>query len=44
VITDDSGSRMFVCSDTEFCSSRRDAGHVGRLSPVGGAQIQETVQ
>ena len=34
VITDDAGSRMFVCSDTDFCTARQDAGHKGRLSPV----------
>ena len=33
VITDDRGGRMFVCSDTDFCESRRSAGHRGRLSP-----------
>ena len=27
VITDDAGSRMFVCSDTDFCEDRRAAGH-----------------
>ena len=32
VIMDDQGGRMFVCSDTDFCSTRRDAGHLGRLS------------
>ncbi|WP_417807327.1 alpha-D-ribose 1-methylphosphonate 5-phosphate C-P-lyase PhnJ [Thioclava sp.] len=32
VITDDAGGRMFVCSDTDFCEARRDAGHRGRLS------------
>ena len=38
VITDDAGSRMFVCSDTDFCRSRRAAGHIGRLgTPVGDA-------
>jgi alpha-D-ribose 1-methylphosphonate 5-phosphate C-P lyase len=31
VILDDAGSRMFVCSDTDYCRSRREAGHVGRL-------------
>ena len=31
VITDDQGGRMFVCSDTDFCQSRRASGHVGRL-------------
>ena len=33
VITDDRGGRIFVCSDTDFCESRRSAGHRGRLSP-----------
>lgn len=32
VITDDRGSRMFVCSDTDFCNSRQAQGHRGRLS------------
>ncbi|MBT8154008.1 alpha-D-ribose 1-methylphosphonate 5-phosphate C-P-lyase PhnJ [Epibacterium ulvae] len=31
VILDDQGNRMFVCSDTDYCRSRRAAGHVGRL-------------
>jgi len=31
VITDDAGGRMFVCSDTDYCGSRRAAGHVGTL-------------
>jgi len=26
VITDDAGGRMFVCSDTDYCAGRRDAG------------------
>lgn len=29
VIMDDDGRRMFVCSDTDFCRERREAGHVG---------------
>ncbi|MBZ4023135.1 carbon-phosphorus lyase [Rhodobacter sp. TJ_12] len=33
VIVDDAGGRMFCCSDTDFCASRRDAGHIGRLAP-----------
>ena len=32
VIMDDQGGRMFVCSDTDFCSTRRGAGHLGRLN------------
>ncbi|MGC1487600.1 MAG: alpha-D-ribose 1-methylphosphonate 5-phosphate C-P-lyase PhnJ [Albidovulum sp.] len=35
VITDDAGGRMFVCSDTDFCSGRRADGHSGRLAPEG---------
>ncbi|KZK83975.1 Alpha-D-ribose 1-methylphosphonate 5-phosphate C-P lyase [Pseudovibrio sp. W64] len=31
VILDDDGNRMFVCSDSDFCEERRDAGHVGHL-------------
>ncbi|WP_236615079.1 alpha-D-ribose 1-methylphosphonate 5-phosphate C-P-lyase PhnJ [Desulfovibrio sp. X2] len=33
IILDDAGGRMFVCSDSDFCRSRREAGHVG---PMGG--------
>ena len=25
VVTDDRGTRMFVCSDTDYCAERRDA-------------------
>ena len=32
VITDDKGGRMFVCSDTDYCRSRREAGHAGALA------------
>jgi alpha-D-ribose 1-methylphosphonate 5-phosphate C-P lyase len=32
VITDDAGGRMFVCSDTDFCASRRAKGLTGRLT------------
>jgi alpha-D-ribose 1-methylphosphonate 5-phosphate C-P lyase len=31
VIMDDEGTRMFVCSDTDYCESRRAAGHLGAL-------------
>ncbi len=37
VITDDAGGRMFVCSDTDFCRARRDAGHVGVRGVPGEA-------
>ena len=30
VIMDDQGTRMFVCSDTDYCRARRDAGHTGK--------------
>ena len=30
VIIDDQGGRMFVCSDTDFCETRRQEGHVGK--------------
>jgi alpha-D-ribose 1-methylphosphonate 5-phosphate C-P lyase len=29
VVMDDRGRRMFVCSDTDHCATRREAGHVG---------------
>jgi alpha-D-ribose 1-methylphosphonate 5-phosphate C-P lyase len=29
VVTDDAGTRMFVCSDTDYCGARREAGHEG---------------
>jgi alpha-D-ribose 1-methylphosphonate 5-phosphate C-P lyase len=29
IILDDAGRRMFVCSDTEYCSTRQAAGHKG---------------
>jgi alpha-D-ribose 1-methylphosphonate 5-phosphate C-P lyase len=35
VIVDDAGGRMFVCSDTDYCETRRGAGHRGRLAATG---------
>lgn len=32
VILDDKGKRMFVCSDTDYCGSRREASHTGAAS------------
>ena len=29
VVIDDRGRRLFVCSDTDYCTERRAAGHVG---------------
>ena len=39
VILDDHGGRMFVCSDTDYCEQRRNAGHVGASASLseGGA-------
>ena len=31
-ILDDKGGRMFVCSDTDHCSTRQDEGHRGEMS------------
>jgi alpha-D-ribose 1-methylphosphonate 5-phosphate C-P lyase len=39
VIMDDEGTRMFVCSDTDWCRERRAAGHVG----TAGAPYEEDV-
>ena len=33
VVLDDRGGRMFVCSDTDHCSSRQDDGHRGDMAP-----------
>ncbi|WP_377193291.1 alpha-D-ribose 1-methylphosphonate 5-phosphate C-P-lyase PhnJ [Ruegeria meonggei] len=37
VIMDDAGNRMFVCSDTDYCRSRRAAGQLGRLAEENAA-------
>ena len=34
MIVDDAGSRLFVCSDSDYCSDRRAAGHVGTQQAV----------
>jgi alpha-D-ribose 1-methylphosphonate 5-phosphate C-P lyase len=36
VILDDRGGRMFVCSDTDHCETRRADGYVGSASPLAG--------
>jgi alpha-D-ribose 1-methylphosphonate 5-phosphate C-P lyase len=33
VVVDDRGSRMFVCSDSDYCADRRAAGHEGDGRP-----------
>jgi alpha-D-ribose 1-methylphosphonate 5-phosphate C-P lyase len=42
VVLDDSGGRMFVCSDTDHCEERRAAGHVGELAPTTALQAEGT--
>jgi len=39
VVLDDRGGRMFVCSDSHHCATRREAGHRGPLAghPLTGA-------
>jgi len=34
MIVDDAGSRLFVCSDSDYCAQRRDAGHAGAQQAV----------
>ncbi len=34
MIVDDAGGRLFVCSDSDFCSERREAGHIGSQQAV----------
>ncbi len=34
MIVDDQGSRLFVCSDSDYCAERRDSGHTGSQQPV----------
>lgn len=34
MIVDDDGKRLFVCSDSDFCSDRRDVGHAGSQEAV----------
>ncbi len=35
VIIDDAGGRMFVCSDTDYCETRRANGHTGEMLAKG---------
>jgi len=41
VVTDDAGGRMFVCSDTDYCRGRREAGHRGTLAGHAVQRIAE---
>lgn len=36
IVLDDEGGRMFACSDSDFCRSRRDEGHTGPISEPSG--------
>ena len=38
VVLDDSGGRMFVCSDTHYCATRRAAGHSGAMAEGSAAR------
>jgi alpha-D-ribose 1-methylphosphonate 5-phosphate C-P lyase len=38
VVTDDRGGRLFCCSDTDFCETRRASGHVGAEAPDMAAE------
>jgi len=49
VILDDRGGRMFVCSDSDYCEERREAGHLGPMAAdpkamtlAGGASAEPT--
>lgn len=49
VILDDKGGRMFVCSDSDYCEERREAGHLGPMAAnpnamtlAGGASADHT--
>ncbi|WP_068086861.1 alpha-D-ribose 1-methylphosphonate 5-phosphate C-P-lyase PhnJ [Polycladidibacter stylochi] len=43
VILDDKGSRMFVCSDSDYCEGRRAQGHKGHMAadPVHSNELSE---
>ncbi len=38
VILDNDGTRMFMCSDTDYCAKRRKAGHLGTLGVPWSAE------
>ncbi len=35
IVTDDRGGRLFLCSDTDYCRERREAGHAGPAAETG---------
>ena len=38
VVTDDKGTRMYVCSDTDYCETRQAQGHRGSESASAYAE------
>jgi len=46
VVMDDAGTRMFVCSDTDYCENRQKAGHLGAMSgaPRSGETCPEAAE
>jgi alpha-D-ribose 1-methylphosphonate 5-phosphate C-P lyase len=38
VVLDDKGKRMFVCSDTDYCETRRAEGFLGEQSELEAAE------
>ena len=39
MIVDDQGGRLFVCSDSDYCEQRREAGHVGIQQAVNVTNV-----
>ena len=39
IVLDDRGGRMFVCSDTDFCETRRSDGHRGEMLGEAPAEL-----
>ena len=39
IVLDDRGGRMFVCSDTDYCRDRREAGHRGPMAADAPPEI-----
>ena len=42
VVIDDRGGRMFVCSDSHYCETRREQGHRGTM--LGDATLTGLVE
>jgi len=44
VVTDDAGGRLFVCSDSDYCTARRAEGHRGPAAASGaGSALTDTM-